>query len=225
MIDARSAQILEAVIEEFINAGEPVSSSYLYRRHNFGIKPAMIRLELEKLSDEGFLEQPHHSAGRVPTDQGYEFFAERALGAEMARHAGNIHHIFHSMLAHRALPELVGELSDELGLLSVGRDRKSLYKEGLDNLVEHLHWSNDAEIRSVIKDFVDIDERLARVAEKLSPKDELKVFVGKKSPVTKSENLTVVMRACESDDGRVVLLAIGPKRMDYKKTLNIFKNL
>ncbi|OGY99594.1 MAG: hypothetical protein A2945_03030 [Candidatus Liptonbacteria bacterium RIFCSPLOWO2_01_FULL_52_25] len=225
MIDARSAQILEAVIEEFINAGEPVSSSHLYKRHNFGIKPAMIRLELENLSDEGFLEQPHHSAGRVPTDKGYEFFAERVLEAEMARHANNVHRIFRNMLTHRALPELVGELSEELGLLSVGRDRKSLYKEGLDTLVENLNWTSDEEIRSVIKDFVEIDARLARVAEKISPKDDPKVFVGKKSPVTKSENLTVVMRTCDSDEGRVLLLAIGPKRMDYRKTLEVFRNL
>src|SRR3989338_10924172 len=98
----RTADILEAVIEEFINGGEPVSSSHLYKRHNFGIKPAMIRLELEKLADEGFLEQPHHSAGRVPTDRGYEFFAERALEAALIRHAGNVHRIFRSILAHRA---------------------------------------------------------------------------------------------------------------------------
>lgn len=233
----RTTDILEALIEDFISGGEPVSSSHLYKRHDFGIKPAMIRLELEKLADEGFLEQPHHSAGRVPTDRGYEFFAERALVAEMARptrhesmsdsgrHAGNVRHIFRSMLAHRALPELVSELSDELGLLSVGRDRTSLYKEGLDNLVENLNWLSNEEITSVVKDFVEIDERLARVAEKLSPKDEPKVFVGKKSPVTKSENLTVVMRSYDSDGGHVLLLAIGPKRMDYRKTLEVFRNL
>ena len=64
----RTAQILEAAIQEFINTGEPVSSGLLYDRYDFGIKPAMIRLELDELEDGGYLEQPHHSAGRVPTD-------------------------------------------------------------------------------------------------------------------------------------------------------------
>ena len=52
----RSAQILEAAIQEFIMAGEPVSSGLLYDRYDFGIKPAMIRLELDDLEDAGYLD-------------------------------------------------------------------------------------------------------------------------------------------------------------------------
>ena len=75
----RASQILEAVIQEFIDTGEPVSSGSLYNKYDFGIKPAMIRLELDALEDGGYLEQPYHSAGRIPTDTGYEFYAKRAL--------------------------------------------------------------------------------------------------------------------------------------------------
>ncbi len=223
MFEERLASILEAAIEEFIGSGEPVSSGRLYERYDFGIRPAMIRLELENLSEKGFLEQPHHSAGRVPTDRGYEFFAERALDKQ----EGGSHKNLHSMLARRAWSDLAGEFSNELGLLGVvGDPEKSLYKEGLDSLVENLDWSDDREIKSVIKDFVEIDERLARIAKKLAPQKEAQVFVGKKSPVTKSENLSVIMKSYASGGERVMVVAIGPKkRMDYRKTLNIFKNL
>ena len=78
-MNERTAQILEAAIQGFINTGEPVSSGWLFDHYDFGIKPAMIRLELDKLEDDGYLEQPHHSAGRVPTDVGYEFFAKQLL--------------------------------------------------------------------------------------------------------------------------------------------------
>ncbi len=233
----RSSKILEAAIEEFIGSGEPISSGRLYEHYKFGIRPAMIRLELEKLSEEGFLEQPHHSAGRVPTDRGYEFFAERALGAEdeqrpaegevrKRRQSAVLERTLHNILARHAWPEFVEELSSELQLLGIASEpkRKSLYKEGLDSLIENLEWSTDEEIKSVIRDFVEIDERLSRIAGRFAD-GEPQVFIGKKSPITRSENLSVVMRGWESGGTSMLLLAIGPKRMDYRKTLRVFKNL
>ncbi|MDP2598482.1 MAG: hypothetical protein Q8P49_01490 [Candidatus Liptonbacteria bacterium] len=221
-MDQRTAQILEAAIEEFIDIGEPVSSSRLYERHRFGIKPAMIRLELERLSDEGFLEQPHHSAGRVPTDKGYEFFAERVLTDDRGMSGGKI---LRQMLMRHELPDLAGELASELGLLSIAAEpeKKSFYKEGLEALVEQM---DPADIKSVIGDFVEIENRLESVSKKLRKADIVpKVFVGKKSPITKSESLSVVMGSYESGEDRVLLFAIGPKRMDYRKTVGVFKNL
>src|SRR5580700_8422643 len=81
-MNERTSQILEAAIQEFIDSGEPVSSGRLYEQYDFGIKPAMIRLELDALEEEGYLQQPYHSAGRIPTDRGYEFYAARALAAQ-----------------------------------------------------------------------------------------------------------------------------------------------
>lgn len=221
-MDQRTAQILEAAIEEFIDIGEPVSSSRLYEKYRFGIKPAMIRLTLEKLSDEGFLGQPHHSAGRIPTDKGYEFFAERALEGDRVPGGGKI---LRQMLLRHELPNLAEELASELGLLSVAAEpeKRSFYKEGLEALVDQM---DPMDIKSVIGDFVEIENRLESVSKKLQKTDLTpKVFVGRKSPITKSESLSVVMGSYESGGDRVLLFAIGPKRMDYRKTVGVFKNL
>ncbi len=223
------AQILEAAIEGFIDTGEPVSSSWLFKHYDFGIKPAMIRFELEKLSDEGFLEQPHHSAGRIPSDRGYEFFAERASEKENARgEASGSYKKVRSLLSRQALPELAGEVSKQLGLLSVVDDLANsvFYKEGLSELVESFEWDTQEDIKSIIRDFVEIDERLNRIAKTARKLNgDPQVFIGKKSPITRSEHLSVVMGNYEMDGDRVLLLAIGPKRMDYRKTLRVFKNL
>ena len=160
-MDLRSANILEAVIQDFIVAGEPVSSGSLYKRYDFGIKPAMIRLELDALEEAGYLEQPYHSAGRVPTDRGYEFFAKRALETDIVNSRDKP---FKELLRQRAWLELMGELSAELGLLSAVADlaRDAVYKAGLQELVEHLNWEDKDELRSVIRDFEEMDERLAK---------------------------------------------------------------
>mgnify|MGYP001608357463 CR=1 FL=1 len=78
-MDERLAEILQKTVQEFIRTGEPISSSCLYERYDFGIRPARIRSKLQELTDLGFLEQPYHSAGRVPSDKGYEFLVEGIL--------------------------------------------------------------------------------------------------------------------------------------------------
>lgn len=217
----RKGHILEAAIQEFIDTGEPVSSGWLYKRYNFGIKPAMIRLELDALEEDGYLEQPYHSAGRVPTDDGYEFYAERILASNLHREIKNA---FANLVERRAWPDLLQELSAELGLLSVAVDslNDEIHKAGLEALVNHLNWEDHDEIRSVIRDFEAVDGRLPRAAEKIG--DGPQVFIGKKSPVTKSENLSVVGGNYQVGDSVVSIFAIGPKRMDYKKVIRIFRN-
>jgi transcriptional regulator of heat shock response len=218
----RAARILEASIQEFIRTGEPVSSGWLFDHYDFGIRPAMIRLELDVLEGEGYLEQPHHSAGRVPTDAGYEFFARQSLQSGAVRDAGP-----HDRFERRALPALLHELSAELGLLSIAADlaRDMVYKTGLEELVNHFDWEDHEAIRSVIRDFENVDERLPRATEKLEGAEGPQIFIGRKSPVTKSENLSVVCGTYKIRGETVCLFAIGPKRMDYRKVIRIFRNL
>jgi transcriptional regulator of heat shock response len=223
----RTGQILEAVIQEFINTGEPVSSGLLYERYDFGIKPAMIRLELDELEENGFLEQPHHSAGRVPTNSGYEFFAKRILGAHPTEHSlHNKKNELRQLLEEQAWPDLMTELSNQLGLLSVAADRAraAIYKAGLERLIDNLDWHDQNGIRSVIHDFEGVDEKMTNLLE-----DKMEagpnIFIGKKSPVTRSESLSVIGGNYSVGDSTVTIFVIGPKRMDYKKVIQIFKNL
>ncbi len=228
----RAAQILESAIQEFIGAGEPVSSGLLYDRYEFGIKPAMIRLELDALEEAGYLMQPHHSAGRVPTNAGYEFFASRIL-AHVAQEARAIAQAnaaraasLRELVEERAWPDLLVRLSAELGLLSIVADcaRDEVYKAGLEQLVDRLDWQDREGIRSVIHDFQEVDARVPAAAPAMGAGPH--VFVGRKSPVTKSDELSVVGGNFDAGDGVTVsIFAIGPKRMDYKKVIRILKEL
>lgn len=228
MLTDRGEQILQAVVQGFIDTKEPVSSGWLYDQYDFGIKPAMIRLELDALENEGYLEQPYHSAGRVPTNAGYELFARQILAAEEAAlHETALRHLF----LRAAWADLIGELSSTLGILGVVAASNMVYKTGLEELMENLDWSDREGIRSVIRDFEAVDERASRAGEKFGPPSSSlgqagpRVFIGKKSPVTKSEQLAVVGGNYKIGDATVSVFAIGPKCMDYKKAIHIFKNL
>lgn len=78
-IDERTRDVLRAVVQEFITTGDPVGSNQLTRRSEFDVSPATMRNVLAELEELGYLEKPHTSAGRVPTDQGYRFFVDSLL--------------------------------------------------------------------------------------------------------------------------------------------------
>ncbi len=216
----RTANILEALIDDFIETGEPISSGLLYDRHDFGIKPAMIRHELELLSDRGYLEQPHRSAGRVPTNRGYEFFAERAIACAGRENMDWTVNVF----GGSRLENFADAISRRLGLVTAVAERKDVYKTGVDELLESLDWNEPEGVKLAINDFVNLENRLRSTNKKafdFSPK----IFIGRKSPITKSDNLSVIGCCFRSNNCTALMLTIGPKRMDYKKTVKIFQNL
>ena len=79
-IGNREREILTAIVETFISTGEPVGSRTLARSNREGLSPASIRNVMADLSDAGFLEQPHASAGRVPTTEAYRYYVEQISG-------------------------------------------------------------------------------------------------------------------------------------------------
>jgi len=76
-LDDRKAAILRAVVEQYIETAQPVGSGHVAGRPDVPVSSATVRNELAALEKEGFLVQPHTSAGRIPTDKGYRFFVDR----------------------------------------------------------------------------------------------------------------------------------------------------
>jgi heat-inducible transcriptional repressor len=76
-LEERKLEVLRAIIEDYVVSEEPVGSKALAERHQLGVSPATIRNDMALLEEEGYIAQPHTSAGRVPTDKGYRLFVDR----------------------------------------------------------------------------------------------------------------------------------------------------
>src|SRR5579859_4881099 len=87
-IGPREREILTAIVETYISTGEPVGSRTLSRHNKDGLSPATIRNVMADLADGGFLEQPHTSAGRVPTSQAYRYYVDQISGTRPAEVCG-----------------------------------------------------------------------------------------------------------------------------------------
>src|SRR5579872_5234277 len=78
-LDPRKETILRAIIIEYVGTAEPIGSEALLQRYELGVRSATIRNEMAEMSDLGYLEQPHTSAGRIPSDMGYRYYVDRLL--------------------------------------------------------------------------------------------------------------------------------------------------
>ncbi len=82
MLDERKLAVLRAIVEDYVSTTEPVGSKSLVDRHNLDVSPATIRNDMAVLEEQGFIVQPHTSAGRIPTDKGYRLFVDRLSGVK-----------------------------------------------------------------------------------------------------------------------------------------------
>jgi heat-inducible transcriptional repressor len=150
----RQREILTAIVEQYIATGEPVSSGAIVRLERLASGPASsatIRNEMAELADQGLLEQPHTSAGRVPSARAFRMYVEQLSGGKLGRLPGpaaaELHLRIDNSLAGIAGAEaLLERTSHVLAVLSSGVGVAMSAASSLDTL-EHVHFSRLAERR------------------------------------------------------------------------------
>ncbi len=209
-MNERKKQILRAVVEEYIENGEPVSSGYLAQEYNsWGISPATIRNELLSLDDEGFLRQPHTASGRVPTARGYRFFVDHLLASSSLDEQeygalGQMENLF----------ELSDFLAREVHSLVLScEDPEYVYEAGLEHLLDEPEFSD----REFLADFLRCAQYLRKDFKKVFSfmNSHPHLYIGEeaKDVVGDARYTFLITRA--SKDGCVAFF--GSTRIDYKK--------
>ena len=78
-LSERKLKILQAIVGDYIRSAEPVGSRTLSKKYDMGISAATIRNEMSDLEEMGYIQQPHTSAGRIPSDKGYRFYVDQIM--------------------------------------------------------------------------------------------------------------------------------------------------
>jgi len=146
----REREILTAIVETFIASGEPVGSRTLARASREGLSAATIRNVMADLADAGFLEQPHASAGRVPTAEAYRYYVEQLSGETHLSHE-NQSIIQDTLTGVTDVAEFMERTSHVLSLIShsVG---VTVATSGPRNALEHVYFSHlsDQKVLAVV---------------------------------------------------------------------------
>lgn len=119
MLNERACGVLRAVVESYIEKSEPVGAGAIVKSHRFKFSPATIRSVMAELEEAGFLSQPHTSAGRTPTDQGFRYYASNLVKPEplSTEQAQDIHRAANSF-EWLELTSLMESVSKSLSILS-----------------------------------------------------------------------------------------------------------
>jgi heat-inducible transcriptional repressor len=117
-LDERKAEILRAIVEEYVETAQPVGSQTVARSRHLGVSSATVRNDMTVLERDGYIVQPHTSAGRIPTDRGYRYFVDHFAdeGLLPAPQRRVVSDFFAS--THHALEELLNETSQLLARVS-----------------------------------------------------------------------------------------------------------
>ena len=146
----REREILTAIVETFIASGEPVGSRTLARASREGLSAATIRNVMADLADAGFLEQPHASAGRVPTAEAYRYYVEQLSGEAHLSHE-NQSIIQDTLTGVTDVAEFMERTSHVLSLISHGVG-VTVATSGSRNALEHVYFSrlSDQKVLAVV---------------------------------------------------------------------------
>ncbi len=223
----RQEKILDIVVKEYVDSAQPVSSQVLREKHNLDISPATIRTEMQKLTDKGFLSQPHTSAGRVPTDKGYRFFVNNLLAEEKAPQkelaptdwAGD-----KTEDTFKFIQNLTRHLAQESRALALNymEDGDIFWKEGWEEVLREPEF----EERGNIVDFTRLLDNFEKHIGDIKKEPGLSVYIGGENAYPKAKNFTVISSHYHLPNGeKGVISIIGPKRMEYDKNINLINSL
>jgi heat-inducible transcriptional repressor len=171
-VGPREREILTAIIETYISTGEPVGSRTLSRVNKDGLSPATIRNVMADLVDAGFLDQPHTSAGRVPTAQAYRYYVDQISGKAMLSPEDQTL-ISKTLQDTVDLQQFLERTSHVLSLVSSGVG-VAIGKTGPQNALEHVHFSRQSAnkvLAVVVTKSGMVHDRMMRVEQDLSQTD------------------------------------------------------
>jgi len=219
----RQQKILAAIVEQYAEVASPVGSSLMAKL--FGVSSATIRAEMADLERQGYIMQPHTSAGRVPTDKGYRLYVNSLAGDEdQTVQRGS------KALATRAqsggLPDTairntvdtLVELTHNLGIATIG---DQLYMSGLSNLFGQPEFINGEQVQQVARLLDNLEPWLKEAA----PNKPLNVYIGSENPIGRSAQCSLIIskfRSPYSDQSYIGVL--GPTRQQYRDVMRLVEH-
>lgn len=227
-LETRKEALLETLVREYVKTAEPVGSLHLAEKSGLDVSPATVRNELASLEEEGYLVQPHTSAGRAPTEKGYRYFIEHLAHRKGTDPLSNrkrgsspssapdqdLTGVFDDRERAIAAAKALAAKTHECVFVSFGRD--DVYVTGLGNLFAKPETA-ERETAMLLSAALDqLDEMVAG----LKDGSGARLLIGEENPL--NPNCATVYLAPTA--GRRVGV-LGLMRMDYEKVLNLLDSM
>lgn len=219
-MDKRKELILNTIIKEHIKTGTPVGSSALAKNYSLDISSATIRNEMAELEKEGFIAQPHTSAGRIPTEKAYKFYI-KSLEIKTLKES-DINELRETLKNKEEIDfkQTAKKLAEKSGnAIFWAFHKHNLYYTGISNLFSQPEFSNTNLIHDVSVVIDRMDEIISEIYNDLKYGEQ--ILLGEENPFGNFCSTIIVKYKCGEHVGLFGIL--GPMRMDYEKNLGLAK--
>lgn len=218
----RRKQILKKIMDHYIKEAEPISSGALAKRDFPKLSSATLRNEMLDLTNEGFLFQPHTSAGKIPTENAFRFFLdnfveEKELDKKSQNALLQIQKKGNS--GRKRIKELAKELAEQSGeaiIISFSRD--DYFYTGLSNLFAQPEFEDF----SLVQDLSEVIDHLDRTMEDIFDEiKETKILIGEENPF--SNKCSIILAPLNQSKQKMIIGLLGPLRMDYNVNISLLR--
>ena len=228
-IDKRKEKILETIVEEYVQSAEPVGSKYIAHKYDLGISSATVRNDMAFLEDVGYLEQPHKSAGRIPTDKGYRHYVDKfSQSGKISKDTERRVTDKMSRLQIKEVEDLVwgvlttlSHLTCYLSLLLGPPHKSHLYFWGVRNILNEPEFG-DANEAELLFEILEHNWKLTDLLTEQIDESRIHVGIGSENIHSEFSGLSLVLAGYGEEEQRMGTIGIlGPKRMDYAGTIPV----
>jgi heat-inducible transcriptional repressor len=227
MITNRQAKLLQAIIDEFILTAEAVGSNNLATKYRLGVSPATIRNEMADLVRQGYLEKPHTSSGRIPTNLGFKYFVQELLQRLEELEIERSQNIFESLFQIRfdkekLIREAINTLATHSGNASFLLSGDHLYFSGLSNLINYPEYEQKQELQNILNILEDTS-RLFQLLKDKTGQNGINILIGEECGIDELDKTALIFTLVKmhgTDEG--YLAVIGPNRMNYYSIIPLF---
>jgi transcriptional regulator of heat shock response len=219
-MDERQAKLLEAIIDQFIQTALPVGSKNLLESADFPFSGATIRNEMRVLGDEGYLDQPHVSAGRIPTAKGYRVYVKNFM--DPSAHEKAVRHKFTTLReqyfqrkdqerAYEAVA-LLSQMIPNIAFATVPH-KPGVYYLGLANVLRQPEFQADPSLAAGVIEV--LEEKLTDLLRHIEVDGEVRYYIGEKHIFPQIESCSMIVTEYKVRDRMGAIGVLGHMRMDY----------
>lgn len=219
-MNTRQAKLLTAIIDEFIRTAEPVGSKQIIENGHFLLSCATIRNEMRALGEEGFLDQPHISAGRVPTAKGYQLYVREymeptAQEKKVKAKFETLKEQYFKRKDQERVYEAVALLSRMIPNVAFATvpHKEQVYFLGLANTLRQPEFQQDPSMASGVVEV--LEQRLTDLLATAEIDDKVRYYIGDEHLFSQIQSCTVMATQYKIRDNRGIIGILGPMRMDY----------
>ncbi len=219
-MDERTKLILNTIIKEHIKTGAPVGSNILVDKYKLNISSATVRNEMARLEKEGYIIQPHISAGRIPTEKAYNVYLKNLEEKKLNSIEQNL--IIDSLKIKneknfKKVAKILAKISNNAVFWAF--HKHNLYYTGISNLFSQPEFANSNLIYNISEIIDRIDEIVDDIFDNIN--EDIQVLIGGKNPFGDFCSTIITKYKKNGNIGMFGILA--PMRMDYKKNIAAVK--